>query len=1007
MGAEHNMARRIQLRRDTAANWSSTNPTLAQGEIGIDLTNNKIKIGTGTSAWNSLAYWDDQETAAIGSFEFAGNVITTTDSSNVIIDQAVEIKSDLTVAGNLEPTINLNSSLGSPTKQWKDIFVSEGSVYIGDIKLSNDDGTLLVQKVTDPGQVTEQPVPGSTGTVTTDRLVVGDVELILTGGANPYVTFPAITGGDQLLIQGAEISSISGDIALTSKGNLTVISNAEGLRGGSLYWQFNAQGDIELPNKWPIQFTAVFDAAHYVGGGTFQGDGTASFNVELQGDGATFEWLADDPTFETNRGYIGQQSFRYTEADHGITGFNVDILMQMMGSGPYSLQIAISPPPGVADLSNIRSSQELMISADTKGWLFDINGDIYLPAGGDIRDSIGNSVLGGAAGPVQPYLELTDTPFITQPAILGTPVTVTVPLSGINALVQVDILEGPVLGGITVSQAGSGYIPGTTYKIYSYQIGGSNDATDSITFTIDTVNESGGILTVANAAFTGVATNNSAGYGNVSIDYQPVQIFDEISPGLTLTRDLNQGIYNSAVELEYDNSTYLSPLGTEWNSDGWGDLTGIGTRSYVTWRQALNNQVGNNIVASELVMHDIVNDKYYKFDFTAWGGNNGGYSYTRTEVTDPNYFRKEDYATANNVDVIEDDSTIQIGITRGENNGIYNPFTEEGWNENVSPQGTEWNIDGWNDLSDVETRTYTNLYAAFGNGGLGNKIVGTECVMYVPSIEKYYAIKFLSWTQGNAGGGFSYTRKEIDLTQLNEGVKFSDGTILKSASGIGRIKSTAPGNRRIEEVTGYNQVSVTPRVTNSLTTVASRAGSNTFDIWVDITSTTIDDVINNPGNYNNAYNFEFSIDNNNWYRWQGSQGFDGNERAYSISPTLVSYNQGDTIYFRYNTGAEPVVWWDKADLPGSSGNFRGAIIDYHAWTGESTIIGTIHIVDDDGEEHISHQEVQSGSTDGENDDLWLVTTEGQIKYRRIDGESKTLKIHWTAKVFYGSEYYDD
>jgi len=56
------MARRIQLRRDTAANWSSTNPTLAQGEIGIDLTNNKIKIGNGSTAWNSLAYFDDKET---------------------------------------------------------------------------------------------------------------------------------------------------------------------------------------------------------------------------------------------------------------------------------------------------------------------------------------------------------------------------------------------------------------------------------------------------------------------------------------------------------------------------------------------------------------------------------------------------------------------------------------------------------------------------------------------------------------------------------------------------------------------------------------------------------------------------------------------------------------------------------------------------------------------------------------------------------------------------------
>jgi len=37
----------------------------------------------------------------LGSFEFSGNTITTTDSSAVIIDQAVTINSDLQVDGNL------------------------------------------------------------------------------------------------------------------------------------------------------------------------------------------------------------------------------------------------------------------------------------------------------------------------------------------------------------------------------------------------------------------------------------------------------------------------------------------------------------------------------------------------------------------------------------------------------------------------------------------------------------------------------------------------------------------------------------------------------------------------------------------------------------------------------------------------------------------------------------------------------------------------------------------
>ena len=45
----------FKIRRDTAANWSSNNPTLAAGEMGLDQTNNFIKMGDGSTAWNSLA----------------------------------------------------------------------------------------------------------------------------------------------------------------------------------------------------------------------------------------------------------------------------------------------------------------------------------------------------------------------------------------------------------------------------------------------------------------------------------------------------------------------------------------------------------------------------------------------------------------------------------------------------------------------------------------------------------------------------------------------------------------------------------------------------------------------------------------------------------------------------------------------------------------------------------------------------------------------------------------
>jgi hypothetical protein len=46
----------IQLRSDTAANWTSTNPTLAAGEMGFETDTGKFKIGTGSTAWSSLPY---------------------------------------------------------------------------------------------------------------------------------------------------------------------------------------------------------------------------------------------------------------------------------------------------------------------------------------------------------------------------------------------------------------------------------------------------------------------------------------------------------------------------------------------------------------------------------------------------------------------------------------------------------------------------------------------------------------------------------------------------------------------------------------------------------------------------------------------------------------------------------------------------------------------------------------------------------------------------------------
>ena len=50
------MAYQIQLRRDTAANWTAVDPVLAVGEPGIEIDTGQVKIGNGLDSWTALSY---------------------------------------------------------------------------------------------------------------------------------------------------------------------------------------------------------------------------------------------------------------------------------------------------------------------------------------------------------------------------------------------------------------------------------------------------------------------------------------------------------------------------------------------------------------------------------------------------------------------------------------------------------------------------------------------------------------------------------------------------------------------------------------------------------------------------------------------------------------------------------------------------------------------------------------------------------------------------------------
>lgn len=51
------MASKIQIRRGLSSDWSSHNPVLSSGEFGIETDTKKLKIGDGSTSYNSLDYF--------------------------------------------------------------------------------------------------------------------------------------------------------------------------------------------------------------------------------------------------------------------------------------------------------------------------------------------------------------------------------------------------------------------------------------------------------------------------------------------------------------------------------------------------------------------------------------------------------------------------------------------------------------------------------------------------------------------------------------------------------------------------------------------------------------------------------------------------------------------------------------------------------------------------------------------------------------------------------------
>jgi hypothetical protein len=108
---------------------------------------------------------------------------------------------------------------------------------------------------------------------------------------------------------------------------------------------------------------------------------------------------------------------------------------------------------------------------------------------------------------------------------------------------------------------------------------------------------------------------------------------DRLSLHVALTRADTAGLFNALEETSFDRNLRDSPLDTEWatsinNPSETISVTNWAELSFTTWNASFGGMggVGPNILNYDAVVHLITDNIYLDLRFTAWGGNQGGFT---------------------------------------------------------------------------------------------------------------------------------------------------------------------------------------------------------------------------------------------------------------------------------------------------------------------------------------------------------------------------------------------
>jgi hypothetical protein len=234
----------------------------------FDITCNSIS-GDGSRLTNLNAGTKiSNTTTSVNTFS-TGNVDITINGADIVnIDSG-----GMEVNGKLVPAANITYDLGSPTRRWRDLYLSNNTINLGNVALSADANGLSI------GGETALTAPG--GVLTVDSVVAGNLSgnhlsgngsgITYISGANVYgavddAVYAGVAGvaGVANLVEYSNIANIGNIASVNLDGNVSNVLNGSGgwikfnaAQGNTGELQYNSGGNVAATNRMRYDGTAL------------------------------------------------------------------------------------------------------------------------------------------------------------------------------------------------------------------------------------------------------------------------------------------------------------------------------------------------------------------------------------------------------------------------------------------------------------------------------------------------------------------------------------------------------------------------------------------------------------------------------------------------------------------------------------------------------------------------------------------------------------------------------